>query len=146
MKSRCSSSYCLISNSQRPSFACHFNSMPTSKIDAIRADKFILNVTLGYKCTHTKCAPSFTHTHTYVHIHTHSLNSNLTLFESLPGTELLTKLPDLSNSDSSVQLGPNSGRAVALPAVRRNQMVLLQHPAMGRNDLYAHFYMVLHMA
>lgn len=78
---------------------------------------FLMWLSFSYKWTHTSMRP-FSHTYIHVcahtHIRAHTLKSDLTLCECLPGAEPLTKLPDLSNSGSSVQLGPNSRESSSL--------------------------------
>lgn len=75
--------------------------------------------------------------------HAHTSFRAMTLSEALPETQLSTQAAWFINS-LTVPLSW-APREINSLAISINQTVLLQHPAMGPNNLHVHFYSVLHM-
>ena len=117
-------------------------------------DRLILAVTLFHLQMHTHTYTSTctfphmytcscVHAHTNTHMHIHTLKSNLTLYEVLPKTRLLTEVAwfaQLWECPSVTWEG-----SILLPSIRINQMVLSQLPAMGPANSHVHFYMAFCM-
>lgn len=78
----------------------------------------------------------------------HTLKGNLTLGRLCQKLDYWQKLPVLSDSLTILlsEVGPKPREINSFAISKKiNQMVFLQHPATGPNDLYVHFSVVPHM-